>query len=57
LTDELQLLESGLDSLGLAIVVMRLTDSLGIDPLSSGKNAASPVTFGDFVRMYENSSG
>lgn len=57
LTDELKLLESGLDSLGLAIVVMRLTDSLGIDPFSSGKSAAAPVTFGEFVRMYESSRG
>ena len=32
---------------------MRLADSLGIDPFSSGKSAASPVTFGEFVRLYE----
>jgi hypothetical protein len=51
LTDELRLLESGLDSLGLAVVVMRLADSLGIDPFDS---VAAPVTFGELVRMYEN---
>ncbi len=55
LTDELKLLDSGLDSLGLAVLVMRLADSLGIDPFSSGKSAASPVTFGEFVRLYESS--
>jgi acyl carrier protein len=54
LTEDMKLLESGLDSLGLAVVVMRLGDALGIDPFGSGSSAASPVTFGDFVRMYEN---
>jgi hypothetical protein len=57
LADELKLLESGLDSLGPAIVVMRLADSLGIDPFSSAKSTASPVTFGEFVLMYESSRG
>jgi hypothetical protein len=52
LRDEIKLIESGLDSLGLAVVVMRLTNSLGIDPI--GKSVASPVTFGEFVRMYES---
>ena len=54
LTDETKLLESGLDSLGLAVVVIRVADSLGIYPFGSGKSAASPVTFGEFVRMYES---
>jgi len=54
LTDELRLLESGLDSLGLAVVVIRLADSLGIDPFRSARSVESPVTFGEFVRMYEN---
>jgi acyl carrier protein len=53
LTDELKLLESGLDSLGLAVVVMRLADWMGIDPFESGSSVASPVTFGELVRMYE----
>jgi hypothetical protein len=54
LTDEIKLLELGLDSLGLAVVVIRLADSLGIDPFGSGKSAAPPVTFGEFVAMYES---
>jgi hypothetical protein len=54
LTEDTKLLESGLDSLGLAVVVMRLADSLGIDPLSSAESAAPSTTFGEFVRMYEN---
>jgi len=36
---------------------MRLADSLGMDPFGYRKNAASPVTFGEFVRMYESLRG
>ncbi len=57
LTDQLGLLESGLDSLGLAVLVTRLADLLGVDPFGSGKSADSPVTFGQFVGMYENLNG
>jgi len=45
-------LESGLDSSSLATVVIRLGDSLGIDPFESGSTIEFPVTFGDFVRVY-----
>ncbi len=53
LTDELKLLESGRESLSLAVLVMRLADFLGVDPFNSGSAIAFPTTFGDFVRMYE----
>jgi len=53
LTDELKLFESGLDSLGVAIVVMRLAELLGSDPFANGSAVRYPVTFGDFVGMYE----
>jgi hypothetical protein len=53
LNDELKLLESGLDSMGLAIVVIRLADLLGIDPFNSGAAVEFPLTFGDFFRVYE----
>jgi acyl carrier protein len=53
LTDERPLMESGLDSLAFAIVVARLEDSLGVDPFTASDDAQFPVTFGDFVRMYE----
>jgi hypothetical protein len=53
LTDDVKLLESGLDSLSLATVVIRLADSLGIDPFKSDSAIEFPVTFGDFVRVYE----
>ena len=52
LTDDLVLLDSGLDSLCLAIIVARLEDALGVDPFSAD-DAEFPVTLGDFVRLYE----
>jgi acyl carrier protein len=54
LTDELELLNSGLDSLCFAILVSRLEDSLGLDPFSASEDAQFPVTFGDFVNLYEH---
>lgn len=54
LRDDLVLLDSGLDSLGFAVVVARLEDALGIDPFTITEDAKFPVTFGDFVKMYEN---
>lgn len=53
LADELKLIDCGLDSLSFAIVVARLEDALGFDPFSSEKAVDFPVTFGDFVRLYE----
>jgi acyl carrier protein len=54
LSDGLRLVESGLDSLSFAIIVARLEDSLGVDPFSTAEALEFPVTFGDFVRLYEN---
>jgi acyl carrier protein len=54
LTDRLELLNSGLDSLCFAILVSRLEDSLGRDPFSLAEDAEFPVTFGDFVNLYEH---
>jgi acyl carrier protein len=54
LTDDLKLVQSGLDSLSFAIIVARLEDSLGIDPFNAADAIEFPVTFGDFVRLYEN---
>lgn len=53
LTDSLKLIDCGLDSLSFAIIVARLEDSLGVDPFSSDQAVDFPVTFGDFVRLYE----
>ncbi len=54
LRDDLVLLDSGLDSLGFAVLVARLEDRLGIDPFTASEDAPFPVTFGDFVKVYEN---
>jgi acyl carrier protein len=52
LSDDLPLLDCGLDSLSFAIIVARLEDALGIDPFAE-ETGAFPVTFGDFVKLYE----
>ena len=54
LSDELGLLETGLDSLCFAIIVARLEDMLGVDPFSADDEIDFPVTVGDFIRLYEN---
>jgi hypothetical protein len=56
LVDDLPLVESGLDSLCLAVIVARLEDALGIDPFSAGEDAPFPVTLDDFVKSYENAA-
>lgn len=57
LADAVPLLESGLDSLCIAILVANLEDDLGIDPFGSGDEVAIPVTVGDLVRLYQNAAG
>jgi acyl carrier protein len=54
LTDDLVLLESGLDSLCFAIIVARLEDALGFDPFSTAEEVYFPVTLGDFIKFYED---
>ena len=54
LTDDLPLLDSGLDSLCFAILVSRLEDALGVDPFSESEDASFPVTLGQFISFYEN---
>ncbi len=56
LTDELPLLESGLDSLCLAVIVARLEDELGVDPFSTADDGVFPVTIGDLVKLYESAA-
>lgn len=58
LTDDLPLLECGLDSFGFAVVVARLEEVLGIDPFSAAAAADTrfPVTVGEFCRFYEDQS-
>jgi hypothetical protein len=54
LKDNLLMAESGLDSLCLALVVVKLEDRLGCDPFTESDGADFPVTLGDFVRLYED---
>jgi acyl carrier protein len=56
LRDDLVLLDSGLDSLGFAVLVARLEDTLGIDPFTTAEDAMFPLTLGDFVKVYENAA-
>jgi acyl carrier protein len=56
LSDQLGLLDTGLDSLCFAIIVARLEDQLGFDPFSSDDEIDFPVTVGDFVRLYEHAA-
>ena len=53
LSEELVLLDSGLDSLCFAVVVARLEDELGYDPFATPDDVDFPITFGDFVRFYD----
>jgi acyl carrier protein len=53
LSDDLVLLESGLDSLCFAIVVAKLEDELGVDPFTASEDVYFPVTLGEFVKFYE----
>lgn len=54
LSDELPLLDLGLDSLCFAILVTRLEAVLGVDPFSTNEDAGFPVDLGGFIRFYEN---
>jgi acyl carrier protein len=56
LTDDLALLDSGLDSLCFAIIVARLESELEVDPFTASEDAIFPVTFGEFVQFYENAA-
>ena len=53
LEDDTVLLETGLDSLGFAVLVTRLEESLGYDPFTLMTEAVYPRTLSDFVTIYE----
>jgi acyl carrier protein len=56
LTEDLVLLDSGLDSLMIAIIVARLEETLGLDPFTDSDDIYYPVTLGDFIRAYEQAN-
>jgi len=52
-SNDTKLLETGLDSLGFAILVVRLEEELGFDPFVLSSEPFYPSTFGEFVAFYE----
>lgn len=56
LSNELVLLDTGLDLLCFAIIVARLEDDLGFDPFTISEEVYFPVTLGDFITVYENAA-
>ena len=57
LSDDLKLMDSGLDSLSFALIVARLEDALGVDPFDTADDMKFPTTFGEFVKLYEKKRG
>ncbi len=47
------LLESGLDSLGFAILIARLEEELGYDPFTMMDEPIYPQKFGQLVEVYQ----
>ena len=56
IADDAVLLDTGLDSLGFAILVALLEDELDFDPFQLMESPVYPVTFGEFVSIYERYS-
>jgi acyl carrier protein len=54
LTDDLSLLDSGLDSLCFAILVARLEDIIGVDPFTASADVRFPNTIGELIAFYEH---
>lgn len=52
LNNDSVLLETGMDSLGFAILVARLDEELGYDPFTLMEDAVYPNTFKEFVDIY-----
>ena len=52
-SDNLVLLQSGLDSLGFAILITRLEAECGYDPFTLMTEPFYPRTFGELVEVYE----
>ena len=54
LSDDLVLLDSGLDSLCFAVLFAHLEDELGLYPFSDSASRTFPITLDDLVRAYDN---
>lgn len=53
LDDAAPLLSLGLDSLCLAVLIVRLEETLEVDPFSGDVDVEIPNTLGELVRIYE----
>lgn len=53
LKPDTMLVETGMDSLCMAIIVARLEDVLGVDPFGAADDMEFPITFGDFINLYK----
>ena len=56
ISDESVLLETGIDSLGFAILITRLELLLGYDPFTLDPNPMYPRTLIEFITFYEKYS-
>jgi acyl carrier protein len=56
LTDDLALLESGMDSLCFAILVTRLEDVTGSDPFTAEGDIKFPETVAELIALYEHAA-
>ena len=54
LSKDLVLLDSGLDSLGFAVLVVKLEEKLEFDPFILSETPYYPQTLGDFIKFYED---
>lgn len=54
LSDDDILLESGMDSMGFAILVTLLEEELGYDPFALSDDPTYPATLRQFVEFYES---
>ena len=52
ISDDTVLLETGLDSLGFAVLVTQLEESLGYDPFTLMSEAIYPRTLSEFESVY-----
>lgn len=53
INDDTILLDSGLDSMGFAILVARLEEELGYDPFTMMDAPVYPRALGEFIAIYQ----
>ena len=53
LSDDIVLLECGLDSMGFAVLVAQLEEQLQFDPFTMTDEPIYPETLGKFIQFYE----